>query len=242
MQPLVGTVAGGGGGGSVPAWVEALRSPHGDLPTDALVFTAAHYWSNATEQAVTALLGVGFVPGDIGVSGMEVTSDNSNRPEAIGDLFTSTSQYIGTYIIEMQLTEIPNPSDGEVGYAFYQFGDNGSADGALVGWYGPTGGTTGVKWQACNISNGAYDDVATGTGNAVWKVAFTLKADGSVVSSWGGAAIVTDTASGPTSGGITKVGIGWSPSGGSAFTVQGFTRRIVRYTSQPDADLPTLSA
>lgn len=231
-------VGGGGGGGGAPAWVQALAAPSTDIPTDALLFQTAQYYSGASEQAVAALLGGGFDASKISASGMACKTTDSNRPTAIGDLFTSFAQRTGTYVFDLLVQDVPNPSAGANGWALYQYGDGLTGDGAHLLWYGT--GTDQTAWEACNIANGAYLDVAAGDGNAVYKVAMSIKADGTVVTSFNGAGIITDEASAPPTGSLTTIFIGAENSG--AFPIGGLIRKLIRYDLQPDADLPTLSA
>ncbi|MGS7457393.1 hypothetical protein, partial [Mycobacterium tuberculosis] len=67
---------------------------------------------------------------------------------------------------------------------------NSTTDGVLCDWYGT--GTDQIGLVCTNADNGSYETAGAGTGNATWKIAFTLYGDGNVVSSVNGGDILTD--------------------------------------------------
>lgn len=237
----------GGGGGEVPAWVEAWRSDSGELPTDLLDFKNDWYWSNGSVQSVSALLGGAFDPAAITVDGMVVETANANRPIAIGDLATSMIQSTGTFVFWTEFTGVPTPSDPSNGEIFdLDSGDGNATPGALqVDWYGAAGAVDDtIQMFATNTSNGSYDILAEGPGNADWYVACSMKASGDVTSSINGAAVHTDVASGPdwAPGLVAQFGFRAGRSPPNDTPLEGVFEIIARYDLLPDSDLPGLSA
>ncbi len=90
---------GGGGGGSLPPGATAQ-----------LDFINGFYYAGGSAQSVSSLLGGGFDPSAISGSGMLVRVSNSNRPNAIGSLFSDMASGIAagcTILMEVDFPDNP---------------------------------------------------------------------------------------------------------------------------------------
>lgn len=234
MQPLVGVMGSEGGGGPViPAWVEALRSPHGDLPTIAADFKNGRYWGSGAETTAGALFVENanwgdFDPASI-VAASGLGSDDSTALPTVAHSFLGTLLTTGfTAVITSGLTVNASTNASHYVTATDLPGYNNLYNAAFVAGAGDTNGRI--------VTSVGQTDTATVAIAATLKSAITVNFTTSAACLDGGTVVTQASASPGTP--LTDICLEADFSTG----FPAYMELLAIYTPQPDADLPTLSA
>lgn len=215
-----------GEGPVVPAWVEALRAPSGDLPVAALDFKNGRYWAGAAEVAAA---GVISDPTKIAAGGLVIAALD-DAPYLIGDALTAGLAASVTTLIKFStvvggLPIVANNADDSE-EAFYVSTQGSDPDFSLyVGGYDMS-----ASWQL-----GDADDFPF-TADTPQALAFTTTPTAQAASD--GTTLVTDTTAVTLT--CTQVIFGaFAPDGsvGAAATVT----LLAFYAPQPNADLDNIA-
>lgn len=236
--------------GGALEWLEDLRAPSDDLPTQALQFTSGNYWDGTEEVAVTALIGDrGFAPLDefnpasvVAEGGLECFDTDSSVACPQGALLTKLRSNNWTLFVEWAanpalpqgdgedirsvyalLTALNNLEDGDEGIDIYPTHALGGSQVYMVDYLGNE-----------IVSVGAAD--RTGIVNRV-AVTFT---SAKMTMSLNGEAPVTYTDAVLWANDWQIYTMGKADGGGLA--LNGWIRKFALYDPQPDADLATMSA
>lgn len=234
----------------IGAIASALSRPAGPppwLPPGAVAhldFVSGNYYAAEAVRSVTALLGGAFDAAQITGAGMEVSYDNTNRPDAAGALLADMQSGLPsglTFFMEMS-----RAAGRPLGPVIY-ISDTGDLDTALE-----TFGVDSLSLPAnIRMQDGYSVDFGGGgadfLGSGTQRIAFTISRDigGGVFESAvsvNGGTVASDTGAYnhftghmPVIGGVNLFWVGSN-------NIQSFVRIITIYPALASSELPALSA
>lgn len=233
MNPFILAPVGGGGG--LPAGATAH-----------LDFINGYYYAGGAERAVADILGGAFDAGEISGLGMLVRLENTNRPSAIGALFSDlqTALFSGGTIVT-EFTTVGTEFSGLM--TFLDGADHGASveevqilfDGANGG-----GGLSMEDFWDLSYFGGGATVVATGLN----KIAFTLAEDigggnRKYAHSINGGSVSTDTVTYLVSAHMPVVDtIAMFHRGQEFGEMQAYIHTLTLYPAVDSTELPALSA
>lgn len=197
-----------------------------------LDFTTSTYTHNGSPVVLTDVIGgPGFDPLAIEPDeGMKVADDNSNRPDAIGDLLAAIVDPAGvTVVVEWD-------SNGyEYTYSYAVTVINGDFS---AGWLvNPNYASSRTNVDVYTEPTATLQDLVAPNRPGANRAAFTLTPTGAALSVNGRAAVLNGQARDIS--GLTRVMIGWVD--GDPVTT-GYIRKLEVYSPRDVTDLPGLSA
>lgn len=208
--------------GGTPAWLEELRAPSGDLPTEALDFLGGNYLTNGEASSLVALISGGSIVEGQGLS-VPATSPAAIFP--IGSLLARLLAYNWSLRISFLV-----PTSATSDLRFLDLFDNQNGDGGFTGRILSGGRAEDynnlLSFERSALSGSSYDrDVPQ-------KISFTAATD-RVAVSLNGEAVDVDSSSS-----YTPVLDSGSIGGGGVLITQYFIRSIAICPPQLDVDLP----